>query len=236
MPRARHLDQHTATNPWIFAAIGVTLTIVGLWGVSQEAPPFFADGWGERTIIAAVQADTIRPAPSIQSQLGYLFNCQVALTSLSGRAQPTQARQQTAQKCRDGADQITNSAPTFSAAWHTGALAAATMEDWPGMNWRLRQSYNTGRNEQWLAERRIDLAQSNLDRLDPDLLPSNDRDLLLLLLVDGGRQFLAPRYHALADLRAVIDGLLPGLPIDDRTRFQNITARLAVERSRSNGR
>lgn len=236
MLRVRDLDQNSATNPWMFATMGAVLTAAGLWGFTQEAPPFFADSWGEHTIVTAMLADTIRPAPSIQSQLGYLFNCQVALTSLSGRAQPTLARQQTAQKCRDGADQITNSAPTFSAAWHMGALAAAVMEDWPGMNWRLRQSYNTGRNEQWLAERRIDLAQSNLDRLDPDLLPSHDRDLLLLLLDDGGRRFLVPRYHALADLRTRIDALLPGLPADNRTRFQSMTARLAVERSRSNGR
>lgn len=236
MSRVRALDHEPAPNPWIFAAMGAVMAVIGLWGISQEAPPFFADSWGERTIVTAMLTDTIHPAPSIQSQLGYLFNCQVALTSLSGRAQPTSARQQIAQKCRDGADVITKASPTFSAAWQTGALAAASMEDWTGMNWRLRQSYATGRNEQWLAERRIDLAQAHTDQLDADLLPSYDRDLMLLLVMDGGRQFLAPRYHALADIRARIDPLLPALTEADRTRFLGITARLAVQRSRTNGR
>lgn len=236
MLRVRDLDQNAATNPLLFATISAVLVAAGLWGISQEAPPFFADGWGERTVVTAMLADTIHPAPSIQSQLGYLFNCQVALTSLSGRAQPAPARQRAAEKCRDGSDMITNSSPTFSAAWQMGALAAATMEDWPGMNWRLRQAYETGPNEQWLAERRIDLAQTHVEQLDPDLLPRHDRDLILLLLDDNGRRFLAPRYHALADMRARIDTVLPSLPVDNRTRFESLAGYLAVERSRTNGR
>ena len=236
MLRVRDWDQNAATNPVLLAATGAFLVVAGLWGASQEAPPFFAEGWGERTVVTAMLSGTIHPAPSIQSQMGYLFNCQVALTSLSGRAQPTAARQQLAQKCLDGSDIITKSSPTFSAAWQMGALAAATLEDWPGMNWRLRQAYETGPNEQWLAERRIDLAQSQAGELDPDLPPYYDRDLTLLLLDDNGRRFLVPRYHALADIRARIDALLPRLPAENRTRFESLAGYLAVERSRTNGR
>jgi hypothetical protein len=226
------IANHTLFN----AVCSACLVALGLWTFIVEAPPFFSDGWSEQTMVEAASSGTISPGLSNASKLAYLFNCRVAMTSVTGRAQPTAVRQAIAYRCLKDADSMTSASPPFAVASFTGALAAATLQDWRGMNERLRQAYDNGRNELWQAEMRVDLVEANTEHIERDVWPRHLEDLRLLLLYDGGRQFLVARYHALHQLRRRIDLLVFGLAEPDRIRFQNMTARAEKERLRSNGR
>ncbi|GLQ57936.1 hypothetical protein GCM10010862_51950 [Devosia nitrariae] len=187
-------------------------------------------------MVDAVSSGTISPGLSNSSKLAYLFDCRVAMTSFTGRAQPTSVHQAIASRCLSDADSMTLVSPQFAVAWHTGALAAAMLQDWNGMNERLRRAYDNGRYELWQAELRVDLVEGNADRIEPDVWPRHLDDLRLLLRYDVGRLFLVARYHALPQLRQRIDLLVFDLADPDRIRFQNMAARAEKERLRLNGR
>lgn len=223
-------------KPLLYAAWSACLVALGLWTFTVEAPPFFSDGWSEPTMVEAVSTGTISPGLSNASKLAYLFNCRIAMTSVTGRAQPTQVRQAIASRCREDADSMTSASPPFAVASHTGALAAAMLQDWSGMNERLRQAYDNGRNEMWQAELRVDLVEANAEHIEHDVWPHHLEDLRLLLQYDSGRRFLIARYHGLHRLRHRIDLLLFGLAEPDRMRFQTMAAWAEKERLRLNGR
>ncbi len=208
----------------------------GVYVSLREAPAFLSASWSERATLAALSTGMLEPAFSPQSQLSYFYSCRIALTSISGRAQPSATRHDIAAQCLANADRVAAASPDFAIAWYTGALAASITADWTGLNQRLRHAYRAGPFEQWIAELRIDLAEDNYAHLDPDLPDLHRADLRLLLSQDTGRRFLVPRYHALPGLRSHIDALLPELPPAGSTRFGNMVKRLAVDRSRTNGR
>jgi hypothetical protein len=232
------LSSNRHDRQWLWGlALGAGLLLIGgAYAAMREAPGFFSASWNERATLSALSTGMIEPAFSPQSQQSYFYACRIALTSISGRAQPSATRQNIAAQCLANADQVAAASPDLAIAWYTGALAASIAGDWPGMNQRLRQAYLTAPFEQWVAELRIDLAEDNYSHLDPDLEALHNTDLHLLLSQDTGRRFLAPRYYALAPLRSHIDALLPGMPEADSTRFHNMTQRLTVYRSRTNGR
>ncbi|MEO8683575.1 MAG: hypothetical protein ABI414_01910 [Devosia sp.] len=221
---------------WIVLAGCTMLLLAGIRAASIEISPFLGSGSSEYAKVIGLASGQIGPGLSISSQLQFLFDCRVALASITGRAQPTATRQKVIATCVGASDRLVSQSPTFSAAWYTGALAMSFVPQRAGLNIRLRKSFETGPHELWIAELRTDLVLDNFDSLDADLIESSDADLLMLLGVDAGRQSLAPRYLSRPALQVRIDAQLARITAADRSRFQNIVERLDVERGRSNGR
>jgi hypothetical protein len=217
------------------AAAGAFLGVFGAWAFAMEAPPFFAEGWGEPTIVDAVLTRSSSPALSNSSAFAFLFNCRVAMTSITGRAQPTAVRHEIASRCRSEADNIVLSTPFFAAAWQVGALGSYIMGDWAGLNHRLRYAYAHAPYQNWQAELRIDLVEAAAEHVAAEIWPLHLSDLKLLLQYDSGRRFLVPRYLALQPLQERINVLLDELAESDRLRFVALAGRAEKERRRSHG-
>jgi hypothetical protein len=225
-----------AKRAFLYACAAAGLVVFGGWTFSIEAPFYFAEGWSEQTILNMAADDTVAVPLSTSARLIYLRNCQVALTSATGRVQPSAVRLDVASRCRASADAMTAASPNFAPAWYTGALAAGVASDWAGMNEGLREAYRHGRNEMWQAEARVDLVEDQADHIADDLWPQHFDDLRMLLRHDAGRSFLAVRHGVLRSLRLRLDLLALELPEPDRSRFANMVARTDKERLRSNGR
>ena len=217
------------------AAAGAFLGVLGAWAFAMEAPPYFAEGWGEPTIVNAVLIGSSNPALSNSSQFAFLFTCRVAMTSINGRVQPTAVRREIASRCRSEADKIVLSTPFFAAAWQVGALGSYILGDWAGLNQRLRHAYAHAPYQNWQAELRIDLVETAAEHVAAEIWPLHLNDLKLLLRYDSGRQFLVPRYLALQPLQGRIDALLGELAESDRLRFVALASRADKERQRNHG-
>lgn len=223
-------------SPAILTTGCAVLLIAAAYTATVEVGPFATDRLSERSTVSAMANGLLAPALSLQSQTDFLYHCRVAMTSLTGRAQPSSVRADILETCADGSQAIVEDEPGFSAAWHTGALAASFAGDAQTMNDWLSQSYRTGPAEQWIAELRVDLFEDNIAKLDSGLTDLHLADLRMLLSNDRGRRFLASRYLLFPALRQRIDEVLLRTSEPDARRFGNIVERLAVEKARSNGR
>lgn len=216
----------------LIVALGLCLSVLGIFallsGTSQRRPM----GAIDTDRLAAIASNTDRPGLSTASQLGFLFECRRAMTSIVGRAQPSSLRDEVSRSCLNSALEMTTRSPTFSVAWLTAAVAAVQLRDWPAFERSIEKSYITGANEQWVAELRVDLVSDHRDRLDEALLSAHRADLILLLSHDRGRQFLADRYVALTAFRDEIDTILPSLDESVSRRFLNLAERREVRRQR----
>lgn len=145
----------------------------------------------DRDLFTRLSTSPVGIGVSPYAQRAALDDCFVAMTSIFGKAQPAEARGQLLQNCRDAGLRITALSPSFSYAWLVLAIISAEQDDATAFVDALLRSYTTGRNELWLAERRLLLAQSNRERL-PDLfLPMMRNDIALHLMNEDGTKRLA---------------------------------------------
>lgn len=207
------------------SAVFLTLEVSGRPGPSAT----------ERQRVEGIARGEITPGISIESQLDFLFDCRIAMTSITGRAQPSTVRMAILDNCLVHSLALANQSPSFSAAWHTSAVASAMSRDWPSFRAYTEKSYLTGRNEQWIAEMRVDLISDYIPQLDDELLAAHRADLMLLLSHDSGRNYLASRYVALDTFRHQIDQILPDVAEPDARRFLNIVGRLTTLKQRQQG-
>lgn len=220
----------------ILAAGSTVLLLCAIYVAKAELSPLVTQGLSERTTVRSMAAHMLSPGLSTQSRIDFLYHCRVALTSLTGRAQPSGVRRTLLETCSNASEAMVADTPGFSAAWYTIALVASFEHNSKRMNDALAKSYATGPFEQWIAELRVDLVTENIDKLDASLLDEHMQDLRNLLSNDRGRRLLAPRYLALPTLKPQVDGVLPQIEEPARRRFLNIVQRLLVEKGRTNGR
>jgi hypothetical protein len=220
----------------ILAAGCAVLLVTATYATVRELGPFATENLSERSTVTATAMGMLEPALSLQSQTNFLYHCRVAMTSITGRVQPTTIRRAILDVCRDGSQQIVANSPGFSVAWYTGALVASFTGEQAAMREWLSQSYATGPFEQWIAELRVDLAEDHFAQLTPQLVELHLADLRMLLSGDPGRRFLAPRYINFPGLRGRVDTILAGMDASGASRFRNIVERLSVEKGRTNGR
>lgn len=206
-------------------AVCLALYCVGIIATIAELKPFVATDTTDRAKVAGIALGVDRPQYSIQSQLAFLYDCRIAINSMAGRLQPTPVRQKIARYCLEQSQQLTTSSPIFSAAWYTQALAASNLGDWALANTALRRSYQTGQNEQWLSELRIDLVEDNYEQVDQALLTNHRADIATLLADENGRADLVLRYVARATMAERIDDALDQVAAASRKRFEIMLAR-----------
>lgn len=184
-----------------------------------EAKAYFSAGILPRERFDALAAGPADPGLSYPSHSLALQNCLEAMTSIFAATQPRKVRAAVAANCLVTADGITAQEPSNTLGWYVGALAANGTGDTAGMIERLRQAQITGPSEQWIVERRVDLAEDHLAALPPDVLAAHDRDLTLLAQSQRGVASIARRYVRQADFRDRITALVEKLPDWQQGRF-----------------
>ena len=212
--------------------LGLATAATGAWAMNRELQPFFVGQTGLDRIINMVDPSAVSGL-SVSSQNEALLDCAdtlKALNSLVIMYRSDDDRAVLAPNCLKLADAIGAKSPSNSYAWQVGAMAAAQQQDWAGMNERLSLSQRTGKTEQWVAELRVTLAESNYDRLDAATLVGNDSDLRMLVASTRGIRAIAFHYVDDASFRARIVDLVETLPAADQQRFVSTVRRFAVAR------
>lgn len=212
--------------------LGLATAATGAWAMNREIQPFFVGPTSLDRIIKMVDPSTVSGL-AVSSQNEALLDCAdtlKALNSLVIMYRSDEERATLVPHCLELADAIAANSPSNTYAWQVGAMAAAHQEDWPGMNERLSLSQRTGKTEQWVAELRVNLAESNYGQLDAATKAGNDSDLRMLVASDRGIRAIAFRYVDDADFRERITNIVETLPAETQQRFVSAVRRFAVAR------
>lgn len=124
-----------------------------------------------------------------------------------------------AEKCRLRSAQVAEKTPTDSFAWAVNALASALLGKTELLNTALVASQKVGPNEQWIARRRVEIAEMFLVSLDAAARSAHDADLTLLAGSYRGVRYLARRYVTNPDFRSRITTVVEKLPADQQRMF-----------------
>jgi hypothetical protein len=192
---------------------------------ASEAGPYASIGGDLADRIEAIAADN-PPVVSMGGRNLVLDNCAALATTTPGRLISTERRDVVARWCAGAAARFAAAAPSYGYAWYVAALMAADRGDADGFASSLARSYLTAPSEQWLAERRVALAEANPDEMTPDLLALHDRDLALLVRSKRGIATIVQRYVATPAFRDRISRVVGTLPNEEQSRF---VAQLARE-------
>jgi hypothetical protein len=197
----------------------LALGVGGVAVAALESSAFFAAGVTPRDRFNAFADREVVVGVSTASEMLVLNNCHEALGSIFAYTQPAARRHLVATNCLAIADAILARAPAHSFAWYVSALAAVELDDPEGFSFRLGRSQQTGPSEQWIAERRVDIAEDRLAALTPDVREGHDRDLVLLALSRRGVDSIARRYVRQPDFRDRITALVEQLDPEAQRRF-----------------
>ncbi len=129
--------------------------------------------------------------------------------------------------CRRISGEAVTSVPPFSLGWLTAAYGAIGRLDAAAFNDHLAMAYKTASHEQWLAEKRAELAENNFGWLSADNLKRHKADLQLLAKSYVGSEFLATRYNTDPLFRERVVAVVEKLPQEDQKRFLWNVRRLA---------
>lgn len=216
------------------AAIGLVLLGLGASAMYVESSAYLIGGDTSVQRVARWTTTGSNSGWSIATQNVNLLDCANVLNApaaLAVRYLDDATRNALAPTCLSVASSITSNAPAASYAWYVEALAHAAMGDSAAMNEALRRSQLTGANEQWIAERRVELAENHFDELEPSVLHRHEADLSMLVLSERGIASIAGRYATDMAFRDRIVAIVETLSADNQQRFLN-QVRSALSKSR----
>ncbi len=187
----------------------------------RESEPLSLAGGDAVTRLFSPNLPAALPLSTL-SQRNLLAECHRAFTDVLNVnlvLAPAGERQAAAGRCLQWAGQATTETANFSFAWYVMALAAAEQGEWEQFNQALIRSRQSGPFEQWIAEYRVDLAESNYHKLTREALAEHDSDLAVLVASSQGVRSIADRYVADPRFRDRIANILDKEPIELQQRF-----------------
>lgn len=155
--------------------------------------------------------------------------CMHAVNSVQGRLQVGAARNNLWSSCLVLSEEITRSSSQNALAWYLQSYLSIRLSLYNQFDHSLVQSYQTAPNEQWIAELRVQLAESALDQLSARALSGHERDLALLVQSRRGIGSIARRYVNSPEFRDRITEVVVQLPDSAQQRFVD-TLRIEVRR------
>ncbi len=178
--------------------------------------------------IQQINSDT--PIGLSQSSMSMLLSdCSRAVTyarSLEFRYLGEQATQTIFQACEERVHAITALSPTNSLAWLTSARLAGVSGDLERLNSDLAKSRLVAPNEQWLADLRIELAETYLSNLSAENRAGHDQDLRLMIISGVGLGKMAARYVTHQGFRDRITDIVETVPTSNQRKFINSLNRI----------
>jgi len=209
-------------------AVAAPLVVGGVATSFAELNVFSAGSPTVEGRFAALEAGSYRAGPSILSKQLLLETCNEAIAGVYGRLQPTQERTIVLDRCRSYADGVVDQSPSLSFGWYVGALAAASLGDMAGFNARILRSQRTGPSEQWVAELRVRLVETNFGSADQAVLDRHAQDLRLLVRSPRGIASIAQRYVGDPSFRERVTQIVETMSETDQRRFVDTVRRAAA--------
>lgn len=202
----------------------ISLCLIGLgsYVVAIDSDAFLVGGDSSVARVAKWTDHRVEPGLSIAVENANLLDCANVMSapnSLELRYLDDATRAAIAGTCLAMAEQITSKAPAASYAWLVGALALSRLADIEQMNTWLLRSQQTGPNERWIAEKRIELAEAHFADLGPEVAAGHDLDLLLVAQSTPGTASIARRYFSDPAFRERLITLVESLPGNEQARF-----------------
>ncbi|KQX42495.1 hypothetical protein ASD04_00535 [Devosia sp. Root436] len=204
--------------------LSLGLAMLGGWAAYQEASVYFTSGTTSISRLLALPATSNAPGLAPSTQSSTLADCHRAMQQPNAyemRALPPEGKAALQQHCHDIAAAAVAERPTDAFAWVTGAAVAAAEQNWQDFNTFLRTAQAVAPSEQWIAEHRVDLAETHYDKLEPATRSGNDADLAMLVLSDRGIFSIAQRYLDQESFRERVTAILEQMPADRQRRFIN---------------
>lgn len=199
------------------AALG--LAVAGLWLTARELAPF---DYAYRVVQdpTTLARDRTLPRPvSTEGNRVLLDTCAQGLQGLGFALGPTAAKAAIAENCLEMAAAATRLMPTYSYAHYVSALALLRLDRAEEAQDALALSQKTARNEQWIAELRVALAEDNSELFADYLGATHPGDLALLAQSARGIRSIARRYVSGPTFRERITGVVETLPDAVQARF-----------------
>jgi hypothetical protein len=203
-------------GPLTVAAAGLLLTAFAGYAAYAEFPAHFLTD-------DAPPAAWVAAAPGLSSEANdeLLGRCLDGLVSPLALLQTTQKRLTTARACKSVARTIVYSSPASSYAWLVIASSSAVAGHWQEMNSAIEEAHKLASNEQWIAARRVVLAEQFYDHLSPAAKSNEGLDIELLLSGEEGRRMLVDRYLTQPTFRDRMTSVLDRLSVSEQTAFLN---------------
>ena len=217
------------TAIWIMGGIGAVMFVGGAAAMYIEGGSYLTGPLNPSRSILAMDAIPLPLSAEAQRErLTTCFELLGALPTFDYLDLTAEEQARLPAICLAKADAIAAGSPTYSLAWYVGALSAALLEDWDGMNQRLIRSQQTGQYEQWIGELRVALSETNLAHLSPEARAGHDRDLEMLVQSGRGVRSIADRYINDEAFRERITAIVETMsPLDQRRFLGNLRAQAA---------
>jgi len=209
-------------------ALCVGLTALGGWATYQEAAVYFNPGSTSLRRLSLLPATGAAPGLAPTTQAASLQDCYRAMlrTSSSGNEALSAGIQAEMQlRCADMAARAVAVRPTDAFAWTVAAGAQAAAGNWSAFNIDLRVAQAIAPSEQWIAELRVELAETHYAQLEQGTIAGNDADLSMLVLSERGIGSIADRYIDQDDFRERVANIVEKLPDERQRKFVNTLKR-----------
>lgn len=167
----------------------------------------------------------LEPAPVPPSTFGTnvaLEICDETMTRLSFYLAPTARMSAVAHSCIETAGTAVSQMPSHSYGYYIGALAHYALGEVETAVAALERSQAVGPNEQWLAERRVALAELHYATLGTYAGAGHLADLALLAQSRRGIRSIAARYIASPAFRERVTAIVETLPEEIQQRFVTV--------------
>ena len=209
----------------LIAAVFLSLSVLSGWLMLGEwrATTFFTKA--DVTTLARGEAPGPRLSASTDAMV--LDGCLEAVSSVDGRVLPSQPRVQLVTHCLRISEWITSSSPKDAYGWFSRAYFSLELGKLAAFNEALVQAYETGPNEQWIADLRVQVAEQNLDKLEAAARRGHKADLSLMVQSPRGAEAIVGRYIRDAGFRGRIAEVVEDLPARQQQVFVS-TLRAAV--------
>lgn len=205
--------------------LAVSALILGSWGAylaAREIAPFDFSFAPRSEILDRL---ALEPAPVPPSTFGTnvaLEICDEAMTRLLFHLAPSARKSAVANSCLETAETSVSQMPSHSYGYYVEALARFALGETEAAIRALERSQAVGPNEQWLAERRVALAETHYGELDSYEEEGHHADLALLAQSRRGIRSIAARYVANPGFRERVTAVVETLPNEIQQRFVNL--------------
>ena len=217
-PRMRGFNSIVGTPaPLVFAA--VALLVLSVWALKGDFTSYIESGGTDSAFFERLSHSPPEQPTSLSGTEALLMRCEAVLSPAVASKYSEAERLFVALHCRDLARGSIQAMPSYAYGWYSLALFSYLSTDHQAAMEALEQAQIAGRNEQWLAERRVRLAENLFASLNGPVLAGHEADLTLLARSNRGVRSIARRYVENEGFRERITAIVETLPQADQARF-----------------
>ncbi|WP_196259700.1 hypothetical protein [Pelagibacterium limicola] len=209
---------HTYPSALMLGIAALALAAAGWWLTARELSPYQFSFAVLRDAAAYADAAPAH-ALSLEGNRVLLDTCARGMQGVSFLASPTALKTAVAHRCLDMAGETARLMPTYSYAHYVSAMALLALYRAEAAEEALLLSHQGARNEQWIAELRVALAEDNAELLGDYIGSVHRLDLAMLVQSRRGIRSIAHRYVASPDFRSRVTDVVETLPPDVQARF-----------------